>query len=396
LILWAVSCAADPQPSVTIKADSTEEKAMTIYPKIFADYRHTSFQEQTTRATGVIRWHCPPGDILPAQAPSVIVLTDDGLTVEYPDRLVRLGYDGATLWQERRDPKMRIMAHRGVVYYRGNDGFLHGVDARQKQLLNEFYIPNCFDRGAVQMVFPANENHFLIQTYNMAKEVKEDKPPESDDYNFILMGPDDWNDWDWLQEFEGRAMPGLITGDASTIVCVNDQNQVMAIDVKTGKEISRFTVEDGTIGPVSLDREDNLVTFVIDEEENLLLRKYSLAGKLQWKYLLSAGGEFPNQPPAIDGDNCVLCIVGDSLQVINDGKLMWQKKAPAGSVRYLTIMGDNSVVIAGGIEIDHFDRDGKELLAIELEDGAIITTPPVVDNNGRLYLGTKMGIYCLE
>jgi len=396
MIIGVVSCAADPRPSATKAADSKEEKIMAIYSKIFADFRQSSFQEQTTRAKGVIQWHCPPGEILPAQPPSVILATDDGLTVEYPDRLVRLGYNGSPIWHEMRDPNMRIVASWNNIYYRGPDHFLHGVDKQGKQLLKEFYIPNCFNRGRVQMVFPVDESHFLIQTYNMAKEVKEDKPPESDDHNFILMGPKDWNDWVWIKEYEGQAMPGLIAGDGAEVVCIDDQNQVISLDLKSGEEKNRFVIEDATVGPASLDRENNLLIFVIDEEENLWLRKYNLAGALQWKYLLTAGGEFPHQPPAIDGNNRVYCIIGRTLQVIDNGQQAWTQQVPAASIQYLTVLGDNSVVVVGGIEIDQFDAEGKELLGIELEDGAVITAPPVAGNDGRLYLGTKKGIYCLE
>jgi outer membrane protein assembly factor BamB len=79
------------------------------------------------------------------------------------------------------------------------------------------------------------------------------------------------------------------------------------------------------------------------------------------------------------------------------GNLLWQKPAPPAQFgQYITILGDNSLLVVGGNEIDHWDRDGNPRFEVVLDEGEQITTPPVIDAKGRIYVGTFSGIYCLE
>jgi outer membrane protein assembly factor BamB len=395
-MLGMLSCRVESSSVTPGKSPVAKENKVMIYPKIYADYQHTSYQSQTSAVSGTRVWLELIPDAVKGQSPLLIILTEAGLTVQLESRLIRLGYDGKQVWEAACDPALTALAHGNNLYFRGIDGDLHGLDERGKELYEEFPIPNCFDLGGVAAVMPLEGDDFLIQTFNRPEEVEEGYPPEKDDYNLMVTGPESGVDWKWLNDFEGKAIPGVATADKTRFALLNDQGQVMVFNVETGERLEMFTVEGSAFIQASLGREDNLVVALGTVEGERKLCSFTLSGELNWEYILPAGTRWSHQPPAIDSGNRVYYIANDILLVIDEGELQWQQQVVPALYRYLTILGDNSVLIVGGIKIDHYDHEGKELLALELEEGEIITAPPVVDNNGRLYIGTVSGIHCLE
>ena len=55
---------------------------MNVYPKIFADYRQSSFQTQTTGAAGDQKWLTANPDPSPANVPRAIAIAAAGLIVQ--------------------------------------------------------------------------------------------------------------------------------------------------------------------------------------------------------------------------------------------------------------------------------------------------------------------------
>jgi outer membrane protein assembly factor BamB len=373
-----------------------KENEVMIYPKIYADYQQTSFQSQTARISGKRIWFVNFADNVKGQKLQLIILTDTGLTVQYESRLMQLDFNGQKVWDAACDPVLPVVASGKRLYFRGLDGDFHGIDEQGREMFEEFPIPNCFALGGVSAVMPTDDGNFVFQTYNNPREVEEGYPPEKSDYNLILTGPTDDIDWKWLHQFEGQALPGVASTDRTKFILLNDQSEVMVFDILKGELARKFTVEGASFVDVSIDRRDNLIAKLKTIEGERKLCSFTLSGELNWEYILPPGTGWSQQPPAVDSNNRVYVIDSDSLLVIDEGELKWQQAVPVARMRYLTILGDNSVLVVGGIEVDHFDSEGKELLSVELEEGDIITAPPVIDNKGRLYIGTVSGIHCLE
>ncbi len=369
---------------------------MTIYPKIYADYQQSSCQSQTARIAGKQVWLTPNPKAEGMPSPLLVVVSEPGLTVQYETQVMHLDLNGTIQWTKPGETSPPVLADADNIYFRGIDGNLHGVDSKGKELFDEFLIPNCFSRGGLVAVMPVGDDFFILQTYNLAKEVEIDYPPDEDNYSIVLTSPTSDLNWKWLHKYEGLALPGLATNDRKKFVLLDNRSRVMVFDTDSGERLDFFEVQGAVFVGASIDRKDNLIIAMDAGDEGRKLCSYNLSGELNWEYALPPGGEWSHQPPAIDGNNRVYFLSNNGLLAIDDGRLAWTAPVPAGSTQYLTILGDNSIIVVGGIEIDQFDPDSKELLAVELADGAIITTPPVVDNKGRLYLGTRTGIYCLE
>ncbi len=371
---------------------------MNVYPKIFADYRQSSFQTQTTSAAGDQLWLTPTPETPAGDVPRVIVVTAAGLAVQYGGRFRMIGFDGSVKWEMPNDPGVPAFATDSIIYYRATNRFLQGVTFDKKTVLTDFAIPRCRDRGGVPMIQPRGENHFLIQTFNMAPEVIVDSPPEPPDYNLMLMGPEGLTDWDWLHEFEGTALPALVTGDNARVVLLNTASLVTIFDIATGKTSGSFEIPQAGFLQASLDRRDRLIVALYGAEAHPQLDCYSLSGDLVWSCPLpSAERRAYRQPPAVDGDNRIAYIWGDTLLVVADGTILWRHAVSATRyVPYVTVLGDNSLLLAAANALVHLDKDGGLLFEMYLKPEVSITTPPVVDAAGRVYVGTTAGVHCFE
>lgn len=371
---------------------------MNVYPKIFADYRQSSFQTQTTGAVGDRLWVTANPDTSVANAPRVIAVASAGLVVQYGDRFRMIGFDGAVKWEIPNDPGLPAFVADTVVYYRATNRFLQGVTFDKKTVLTDFTIPRCRTRGGVSMIQPRGGNRFLIQTFNLAPEVVVDSPPESPDYSLMLMGPDGPLDRVWLNEFTGTALPGLVTGDDVRVVLLDAAGGVTVFDAATGKAVDSFAIAKAGFQQAGLDCRDRLIVSFYDAEAKPQLACYTLTGEMVWRCPLpSAERRAWRQPPAIDGDNRVAYIWGDALLVVADGTVLWRRDIPATRfVPYVTILGDNSLLLAAGNALLHLDKDGNLLFETYLAPEVSITTPAVVDGAGRVYVGTTAGVHCFE
>ena len=390
-----MTCLAEPSSQ---KEQNAKENAMIIYPKIYVDYRQSSCQSQTSNAEGKKLWFTPNTDTENRNPPTLILVTEEGLAVQYNNRFEHIGFDGKIAWTEEREPGMNIIAFNKNIYYRSSNYNLYGVDMLGKNILYDFFVPTSSERGFFHLVMPIGEDHFLIQTFNYAPEADEDSPDIKDDNNLVLMGSESWDDWDWHLEFEGTVLPALVSGDSKKIILLNTNNQVKVFDIETGKQSKVFEIEGVAFHLASLDNDDNIIISVNTVENQRKLLNYTLDGDLNWEYELPFVESMPfAQPPAIDSNNRVYFIINNFLYVINKGKLQWQYPLPeAQYYQFITILGDNSVLVVAANLICHLAQNGDVIFTSFVMTDDQITTPPVIDLNGRIYFGAAAGVYCYK
>jgi hypothetical protein len=133
---------------------------MNVYPKIFADYRQSSYQIQTTSAAGDQLWIIPNPDTSMTNVPRVIAAAAAGLVVQYGDRFRMIGLDGTVKWEMPNDPRVPAFIDDTVIYYRATNHFLQGVTFDKKTVLTDFTIPRCRDRGGVSMIQPRDSGEW--------------------------------------------------------------------------------------------------------------------------------------------------------------------------------------------------------------------------------------------
>lgn len=370
---------------------------MTIYRKLFADYQLSSFQEQNLKATGTADWLARPSDSADNRPPLLVVVTEDGIVAQYPERLEWITPDGNTRWTKLHDSGMNILAHDGSIYFRDPDQGIYAVDPRGNYTLADFFVPTSDEMGVFQTVMPREDGHIFVQGFVPGREEREEDPDDSDRYSIVLKGPGGFDDYKYMRYFEGESLRGLVTSDGKLVVLLNDQGEVTSFDIETGRPSRAFKVEDAEFIEASLDREDNVVIVMDHPEDGTILACYDLTGNKKWQAPLPSGNKsIYSQPPAIDSENHVSFVWLNTLYHFVDGESAWKKEIPRTRYgQYITVLGDNSILLASGINLLQFGVDGEITTEIEL-DGGICTSPPVVDQNGRIIVGTTVGVRCFR
>lgn len=372
----------------------SKENEMVIYPRIFADYQKSSRQTQTTKAAGAQQWFLPSTDKENRLPPSLIILFEQGLAVEYINRFAMISYDGRQEWERERDAGLDIFTQDGAIFYRNSARRLAGVDSRNKVILDNLHVTTSKARGFFYLVMPLDKDRYVVQTFNRPEEKMPGEPYENDTYNLVLMEPAKRV---WLQEFEGVALPALVTNDLQKVVIPDEQGKVIVCSIDGGAKVGGFELESCEFHGASLDPNDNIILAMYDKDRESRLCSYKLSGVKNWEYAISSINESAYaQPPAVDSRGRVYYIVADQVFAIENGNLVWSYALPSADRQCVTLLGDDGMLITALNEITHLGSDGNKLGVIRLKAGETITTPAVVGTDGRIYIGTASGIYCFN
>jgi hypothetical protein len=366
---------------------------MAPYPQMYADQRHSSRQQLSPKFTGKKTWFLPSDD--PSRnAPWLLLMADDRLIVEYHDRFQAVSLDGKSLWTHERNAGMHVFLDNGLVYFRSQAGRLSSVDLNNQPKMTGYDIATSTPDGFFHCILPVDQTTYLVQTGNRAPERVPGEPYSEDDYNLLLMTV---KKPAWIHRFNGTALPSLITGDRKKIVLPNQSGRVRSFTIADGIRTDSLLLQGCLTIAVSLDNSDRLVIAYLDKQRQTLLRCASLNGATAWEINIPPLGEHIGiQPPAIDINNRVYFIANTTLMAIEQGKVTWEIPVFRADYEYVACLGDTTILVATGVALRHIDNTGKQLATFILPPGEEITTPPVLDKLGRVYVGTSQGIYCIE
>ncbi len=378
---------------------------MNPYPMLFVDFQKTSLQEYTPVSTNEQLWFAEVVDN-PAspEFPRVILVTDKGLFVEYSDKTKHLNFNGNVLWEKGYGgfPSSSFILN-SALYFSGVGG-ASVVNPDSGDQLLDFYIFTADE--IVHLLYPVDSNLFFAQTFTQAPfESEPGETPPEDESCVILMRseqyintlPGDPDDWEYMHKIKEKTLPGLLTRDLKNVVVVTNNGTINTFTIDKGNKVS--TEEHPGVWPlaVSLDEKDNLMFLHHTPEGNRKLACYPLQGKDPlWEVKLPGTGEIIlPQPPALGKDNRIYCMVDNTVYAVDNGVITWQYSTFAAKhFHYVTVLADNSILVASANKFSHVDKDGNEIFFKLLPPGEDISTPPVIDAQGRFYFGTMRGIYC--
>lgn len=128
-------------------------------------------------------------------------------------------------------------------------------------------------------------------------------------------------------------------------------------------------------------------------------------GTEQWKATVGFG---LGQPPIDCGDGRI-CLAGFGLASVVNGKVEWSMKAPrlpsqkSWPTGYLppapvraTAFEDGTLAVANHRALQILAKDGSIKQGFTVAEDELITTPPAISPDGRVWVATQQALYCLE
>lgn len=371
---------------------------MTPYPKIFADYRRSSYQDYRTQATGSESRLFFETDA-DGEWPRVVLVVENGIAIVYDTRVRVVAFDGSMLWERRAFPGFDVFVNEGLVYYRSGINTLATSNMDGAAVLEDVFIFTSNETSTFPLVIPWSPNQFLAQTFVRKLEEFPDTGP--DRYYLILMGTEDYDDWSYLQEFEGNVLPGVVMSGGKRIVVLEVGGVVRTIDGDTGSILHTWTLEGLEFHAASLTADDELIVTYLREDSTLAVAAFGLSTSSEsdtlkplWETDFGRGTlSSVVQPPALGNDGRVYVIVSSQVACIEHGRINW--RVPAGEsqyYQYVTVLNDNSALVAAGGMLTHVSADGERVFLVQFPIGEMVTTPAVIDASGKIYVGTNRGV----
>lgn len=218
---------------------------------------------------------------------------------------------------------------------------------------------------------------------------------------YMRYNPDDEGDpFAWHMRRPGFLLDAFFDADRRQI-CMVTSESILVLDAEGSGDQDVRSLDFSAVFAACFDAGGNLVAVVrqtleVDgrEREVTSLEAYDTGGMPLWRHALPDDPRIA-QPPAALADGSVLLITGAELQKVREGELLWSAPLPCEwSKPRLSILADESVLVAAGRFLLHYSSDGTEVKRIFLEDE--LTCRPIVDSEGRIYVGGANKVYCIR
>lgn len=153
---------------------------------------------------------------------------------------------------------------------------------------------------------------------------------------------------------------------------------------------------DARINPVSLSVDEALRSYVVVDTGHASPRALwviDAEGGVPFHVPLPADMKGAVLPPLVARDHRVFVVSNERVVALDAaGKLLWQR-VPSGPVGGAIVTGDGQLLVAEGERIMRYALDQDHRL-IDLQ-GEVLTTPPTLTPDGRIYVASKQRLFCL-
>ncbi|MCK4606393.1 MAG: PQQ-binding-like beta-propeller repeat protein [candidate division Zixibacteria bacterium] len=362
-----------------------------VNPRPYGDLAGTSCVPLQATIADQVVWPLDDSPDMTEDSPRHLAIHGDNLLVRYDSRLeARSRTTGVRIWSKEIFAGVAFSLEPDGITGMSATGFYerYGFDSEVKE---RFSLPILLEYPLLDfMKRKSSEWVCIYHSLGMAPRMPGDKeiPP-----CFVLDRIDKQTIkpiWSW--QMRGVAIGFRIDSEESRVYMATDEYfDVIPLDAKSKDDVQ--TWEMPGLVTFSLNHSDDLLV-VQDTDEGRLLRQIGSDGEEQWQVELPKA-DIIWHPPASSPDGGVYLALGSKLLHIRDGEIAWEYPFPSGGRSiYITILSDGSVLAAAGIALVHISSAGEEIITKFLEHE--LTCRPIVDNDGRVYVGTKGGVVCLK
>ncbi len=374
----------------------TEDKptaVQQINPRSYADLQGTSCLPVIARIAGQIVWPEEGTTEAMPQHPAHLAIHGDLVIVRYTDILeVKDRASGKRIWNRRIYPGVAFsLEPEGITTISENGDYERlGFDA---EITERISVPFLLGDPIPHFDLIRIDTAELTCIYHTYGEPALDHDEESIPPFFLFDRMSRHSEKGiWTLEIRGEMQGFRITSDDSRVYMATDEYfNFLPLDAKSNEEVKSLEMP-GLI-TFSLNHSDDLLV-VQDTDDGRLLRQIGSDGEDHWQIELPKGDTIW-QPPASSPDGGVYLALGSKLLHIRDGEIAWEYPFPSGGRNiYITVLSDGSVLAAAGIALVHISSAGEEIITRFFERE--LTCRPIVDEEGRVYVGTVGGVQCLK
>ncbi len=374
-------------------AEDKPTAASQINGQSYADLQGTSCLPLVARIEGEIVWPLEISPQVMPQHPAHLAIHDDLLIVRYIDMLeVRDRTSGKRLWSKRIYSGVAFSLEPDGITTISHDGDYErlGFDGKVSERIG---VPFLLGDPIPYFDLVRIDTDELTCIYHTYGEPALDHDEESIPPFFLFDRMSRHSEKGiWTLEIRGEMLGFRVSSDDSRVYMATDEYfNFLPMNAKSNEDVK--SMEMPGLVTFSLNHADDLLV-VQDTDEGRLLRQVGSDGQEQWQLELPKADTIWH-PPASSPDGGVYLALGSKLLHIRNGKITWEYPFPSGGRNiYITVLSDGSVLAAAGIALVHISSAGEEIITKFLEHE--LTCRPIVDNDGRVYVGTKGGVLCLK
>ncbi len=394
-ILW-IPVIAD-KPYNFKKGKDTMNQSVIINGKKFSNWQNTSFIPASGAIKGNELWISTSSDVNNADSPYHLCIADNSLITVYPQWIdARNAETGDRDWTQKFINLMDFtLDSEGIwVISAGNKFYKRTV---QNQKTEEIHI--ALFTQYPKVFFISSEKEFFFYIYNKYPS-SFDQPVLDDGFTIT-----NFNVKERKVAYEYNENNILITGFAlsnnqKTCFLTTDNNLYsFPVSISSDKDITKTDFP--FIRSLSVYSDGNLIAAQdidknqkIPEPKNRRIVSLTPDGKINWEVPINELSK-SGQPPAFaSGGNIYYC-AGSTLLCIKDSKTEWEYEVSGGNTeKYLTVLQDQSVLVAALNMLHHIDSNGTLIKSIV--NPFVITCRPIIDTTGKVYVAGKEGVRCLE
>lgn len=382
--------------AVNVKQKPDQEKNVTsleiVNKRMYSDDQNTSFINQSRRIKGEPVWERTI-DVQEMSPPVHLAIFDSNLVVRYPSVLeVWDKQKGRGIWRSDVMPNADVeIKQQGVVTL--NHAGMYELLGMDKKIASSYLLP--FLSAETILKYSRQEGNLFKYVYQSLPIPTSD--PE-DEYSGSVITFNRYDNstenLEWEFEKEGVVVAVLESRKYEQYaICAQDNLYLFAVNNAADSGVTNIPFED--ILSCSVDLQDQLLVVGRQKDDKEYFFKiFSFTGKQLSQFPLTKTG-ISTQPPVIAPDGSVYFVVKNSLHNFKNGQLHWKSDVKAsGAGVYITVLADSSLLIGAGMTLLHYSPDGKVMTKVALKDN--VTTRPVMDSNGMVYIGYKNGIAAIQ
>jgi hypothetical protein len=356
----------------------------------YADLRATSYLPYVPAQGALIVW--PQEGTVSASGRSPIGLTnvDDKLLVRYSDYLeLRKRGNGELVWGRE--------VHSGVDCQARPDGVLtrdfagsYQLITYDSQLIDGVALPFLGERSHLNWVLnDSDEIRYAYLTAPIPVHGPSGTAKQAAGIYARYLAAEER--LLWFFERPGAARGARLSSDGKT-VCLGTLNFIDIFPANADSNTSLISLPVVNLRALAINHEGKLLA--LDSfEEKLRLRCLGLDGKELWSIFLKTDGDI-TQPPASAPGARTWVAVGTTIYQFVENNLIWEYTIPAAGRVFMTACADNTLLIACGSHFTRLSEHGEPLVNRVL--AGTLTCRPLVDDQGRIFLGGSGGVFCLR